>query len=125
MNYGHSPRGWPGGTTIAATGVSLSSVTTRSPRPTSRRTSSSHDGGARKTKNASGIVSCLRAARENARAVRGTLTTEVWETQNQTWLEFNRTLRTGTADRWTNMNWFAEAALDLLVEALEKARAGQ
>ena len=29
-------------------------------------------------------------ARENARAVRGTLTTEVWETQNQTWLEFQR-----------------------------------
>jgi uncharacterized alpha-E superfamily protein len=36
---------------------------------------------------------CLRAARENARAVRGTLTTEVWETQNQTWLEFNRMLK--------------------------------
>ena len=25
--------------------------------------------------------------------MRGTLTTEVWETQNQTWLEFNRMLR--------------------------------
>ena len=36
--------------------------------------------------NPSSIVSCLRAARENARAVRGTLTTEVWETQNQTCL---------------------------------------
>src|ERR1700752_4574453 len=35
--------------------------------------------------NPSSIVSCLRSARENARAVRGTLTTEVWETQNQTW----------------------------------------
>jgi uncharacterized alpha-E superfamily protein len=33
------------------------------------------------------------AARENARAVRGTLTTEVWETQNQTWLEVNRMLK--------------------------------
>src|SRR6476661_2161102 len=43
--------------------------------------------------NASSILSCLRAARENARAVRGTLTTEVWETQNHTWLEFNRQLR--------------------------------
>lgn len=31
-----------------------------------------------------------------------------------------KTLRTGTSDRWTNMNWFAEAALELLVEALEK-----
>lgn len=41
-------------------------------------------------KNPSSIRSCLMAARENARAVRGTLTTEVWETQNQTWLEFQR-----------------------------------
>ncbi|UZG43163.1 alpha-E domain-containing protein [Caldimonas thermodepolymerans] len=40
--------------------------------------------------NPSSIASCLRAARENARAVRGALTTEVWETQNQTWLEFHR-----------------------------------
>ncbi|KGF79383.1 hypothetical protein IA69_24785 [Massilia sp. JS1662] len=37
--------------------------------------------------NPSSIVSCLRAARENARAVRGVLTTEVWETQNATWIE--------------------------------------
>ena len=40
--------------------------------------------------NPSSIISCLRAARENARAVRGALTTEVWETQNQTWLEVKR-----------------------------------
>jgi uncharacterized alpha-E superfamily protein len=46
----------------------------------------------RDTNNPSSIVSCLAAARENARAVRGTLTTEVWETTNQTWLEFNRLL---------------------------------
>ncbi|HET7795083.1 MAG TPA: alpha-E domain-containing protein [Rhizobacter sp.] len=44
-------------------------------------------------KNPSSIYSCLMAARENARAVRGALTTEVWETQNQTWLEFQRMLR--------------------------------
>ncbi len=43
--------------------------------------------------NPSSIVSCLKAARENARAVRGSLTTEVWETQNQTWLEVNRMIR--------------------------------
>jgi uncharacterized alpha-E superfamily protein len=49
--------------------------------------------------NVSSILSCLRAARENARAVRGTLTTEVWETQNQTWLEFNRVLAAGDFDR--------------------------
>ncbi|MBX3644584.1 MAG: alpha-E domain-containing protein [Rubrivivax sp.] len=49
--------------------------------------------------NPSSILACLRAARENARAVRGTLTTEVWETQNQTWLEFNRLLREGALAR--------------------------
>jgi len=43
--------------------------------------------------NPSSILSCVHAARENARAVRGALTTEVWETQNQTWLEFNKLLR--------------------------------
>jgi uncharacterized alpha-E superfamily protein len=37
--------------------------------------------------NPSSIVSCLTAARENARAVRGVLTTELWETQNATWLD--------------------------------------
>jgi len=47
----------------------------------------------RDEKNSSSILACLRAARENARAVRGALTTEVWETQNQTWLEFNRLLK--------------------------------
>lgn len=44
----------------------------------------------RDAENPSSIYSCMRAARENARAVRGALTTEVWETSNQTWLEFNR-----------------------------------
>jgi uncharacterized alpha-E superfamily protein len=41
--------------------------------------------------NPSSIYSCLRGARENARAVRGTLTSEIWETLNATWLE-TRTL---------------------------------
>ena len=41
-------------------------------------------------RNHSSIVSCLKSARENARAVRGTLTTEVWETQNTTWLELQK-----------------------------------
>ena len=49
--------------------------------------------------NSSSILACLRAARENARAVRGALTTEVWETQNQTWLEFNRMLQDGAFER--------------------------
>jgi uncharacterized alpha-E superfamily protein len=45
--------------------------------------------------NPSSILNCLRAARENARAVRVSLTTEVWETMNQTWLEFNRLVKSG------------------------------
>ena len=49
--------------------------------------------------NPSSIISCLRAARENARAVRGSLTTEAWETQNQTWLEARRMLRDGEFER--------------------------
>ena len=36
------------------------------------------------------IYSCLRAARENAHAVRGTLTAEMWETINETWLQVSR-----------------------------------
>ncbi len=37
--------------------------------------------------NPQSIYSCVRAARENARAVRGTLTSEIWETINSTWLD--------------------------------------
>jgi uncharacterized alpha-E superfamily protein len=50
-------------------------------------------------KNPSSIISCLQSARENARAVRGSLTTEVWETVNQTWLEVRRMLRSGEFER--------------------------
>jgi len=53
----------------------------------------------RDEKNSSSILSCLKNARENARAVRGTLTTEVWETQNQTYLEIFRMLRQGEFER--------------------------
>jgi uncharacterized alpha-E superfamily protein len=49
--------------------------------------------------NSSSIVSCIKQARENARAVRGTLTTEVWETINQTWLELLQKLRAGDFER--------------------------
>lgn len=37
--------------------------------------------------NDASIHSCLRLARENAHAVRGTITTEMWEMLNSTWLE--------------------------------------
>jgi uncharacterized alpha-E superfamily protein len=53
----------------------------------------------RDEKNSSSIISCLQNARENARAVRGTLTTEMWETQNQTYLEVIRMLRQGDFER--------------------------
>ena len=49
--------------------------------------------------NPSSILACLKAARENARAVRGALTTEVWETLNQTWLEVARLVRSGAFER--------------------------
>ncbi|MFZ4536412.1 alpha-E domain-containing protein [Propionivibrio sp.] len=45
--------------------------------------------------NPSSIANCLTEARENARAVRCTLTTEVWETLNTTWIELGQHL---TAD---------------------------
>lgn len=49
--------------------------------------------------NESSIISCLTQVRENARAVRGTLTTEVWETQNTTWLEMNTLLKEKILER--------------------------
>jgi uncharacterized alpha-E superfamily protein len=37
--------------------------------------------------NPSSIYSCLRASRENAHAVRGVLTAEMWENVNENWIE--------------------------------------
>jgi uncharacterized alpha-E superfamily protein len=48
--------------------------------------------------NASSIFCALYAARENARAVRGAITTELWETVNVTWLELQERLQ---GDAWT------------------------
>jgi uncharacterized alpha-E superfamily protein len=48
--------------------------------------------------NASSIYNALYAARENARAVRGAITTELWETINVTWLELQGRLAN---DAWT------------------------
>jgi len=41
-------------------------------------------------KNPGSIYNSLLNARENARAVRGTITSEMWEALNQTWLEMKR-----------------------------------
>src|SRR5512137_2487296 len=49
--------------------------------------------------NPSSIYSCMQAARENARAVRGSLTTEVWETHNDTWLSLQRVFEEGVLER--------------------------
>ena len=60
--------------------------------------------------NYASIHSCLRLARENAHAVRGTITTEMWETLNSTWLEarektFEQLYNAGIADffEWVKM----------------------
>ena len=50
------------------------------------------------------IFSCLRSARENARAVRGSLTSELWETLNSTWLE----ARAQSARRSVDIGEFVE-----------------
>jgi uncharacterized alpha-E superfamily protein len=58
------------------------------------------------TSNPSSIVSCLFAARENARVIRGRITSEVWETQNTTWLELQRILEARTqADPSRLLEW--------------------
>ena len=54
---------------------------------------------ARDPMNTSSIAACLKEARENARAVRGTLTTEVWETQNTTWLQLQEKLNAGLLEQ--------------------------
>ncbi|MGI4847842.1 MAG: alpha-E domain-containing protein [Janthinobacterium lividum] len=49
--------------------------------------------------NPSSIAACLKEARENARAVRGTLTTECWESMNITWLELGPLLNEGILEQ--------------------------
>jgi len=56
------------------------------------------------------IFCCLRAARENARAVRGSLTSELWETLNSTWLELRSVAarRSPAADIGYFVEWVKE-----------------
>jgi uncharacterized alpha-E superfamily protein len=56
------------------------------------------------------IFSCLRSARENARAVRGSLTSELWETLNSTWLDARAlaTRRTKQPDIGEFVEWVKE-----------------
>jgi uncharacterized alpha-E superfamily protein len=48
---------------------------------------------------AGSIVACISQARENARAVRGAVASEAWETINATWLEMRALERRKGADR--------------------------
>ena len=56
------------------------------------------------------IFSCLRSARENARAVRGSLTSDLWETLNSTWLELRSLAarRSARADIGEVVEWVKE-----------------
>lgn len=42
--------------------------------------------------NPSSVLSCIAAARSNARSVRTAITTEMWESINETWLQFSQIL---------------------------------
>jgi uncharacterized alpha-E superfamily protein len=59
---------------------------------------------------AGSIFSCLRSARENARAVRGSLTSDLWETLNSTWLELRSLAarRSARADIGQFVEWVKE-----------------
>ena len=54
------------------------------------------------------IFSCLRSARENARAVRGSLTSELWETLNSTWLEARAQSARHSVDIGEFVEWVKE-----------------
>lgn len=45
--------------------------------------------------HSSSIANCLEASRESARAVRGAITSEMWETINDTWLQLQQKRRSG------------------------------
>ncbi|RQW79843.1 MAG: alpha-E domain-containing protein [Methylococcus sp.] len=59
--------------------------------------------------NPSSIYCCLRQARENARSVRGAITSEMWEVINATWLEVSRLSLSMTDDGYADFfEWVKE-----------------
>src|ERR1700733_506449 len=54
------------------------------------------------------IFNCLRSARENARAVRGSLTSELWETLNSTWLDARAQAARHSLDIGDFVEWVKE-----------------
>ncbi len=104
LNVGYETALLPQSTAKTQEGwMGLLSISELIPAYTARHGAVTRDGVldfmVRDGNNPSSILSCLRGARENARAVRGALTTEVWETQNQTWLELHRQLEGGAFER--------------------------
>jgi len=104
LNVGYETSLLPQSTAKAQEGwLGLLSISELIPAYTARHGAVTREGVldfmVRDGNNPSSILSCLRGARENARAVRGALTTEVWETQNQTWLELHRLLEGGAFER--------------------------
>lgn len=53
------------------------------------------------------IVSCLRAARENARSVREVISMEMWEFLNRFYLEVNQAVAAGTDELYSSMDFLA------------------
>ncbi|RQO59920.1 hypothetical protein DBR47_11190 [Paucibacter sp. KBW04] len=58
--------------------------------------------------NPASVLSCLRQARENAHAVRGQITSEMWEAINATWLEGRQMPKRGVADVSSFYDWVKE-----------------
>jgi uncharacterized alpha-E superfamily protein len=55
--------------------------------------------------NPASIVSCLRHARENAHAVRGRISAEMWENVNATWLEARQHAARGVGNSGDFFDW--------------------
>lgn len=60
------------------------------------------------TSNPSSIFNCLQTARENARSVRGSITSEMWENINDTWLQIQRYRAAGSPVDSSFFDWVKE-----------------
>lgn len=58
--------------------------------------------------NPASVLSCLREARENAHAVRGQITAEMWEAINATWLEARQIHKRGISSMSSFFDWVKE-----------------
>ncbi len=58
--------------------------------------------------NPASVLSCIRQARENAHAVRGQITAEMWEAINTSWLEARELARRGVVDPSSFFDWVKE-----------------